>query len=149
MNMTTKNLLLLTSIIILNIGSISAQGGTVNTSENRLKLVMQGLLKDTQMLNEGIFYDDLKKIEQAAKNIADHPNPGMPTMKKIMGYLGKEMPKFKELDGKVHNTAVEITKAAKDNDMKSVISNYHELIDGCLSCHSQFKMRVSKILKAK
>jgi len=148
MSKTTKNLfLLLLCLTIVSMGSLSANDGKSKPSENRLQLVMQGLLKDTQKLNEGIFYDDFAKIEQAAKNIADHPKPGMPTMKKVIGYLGKEMPKFKGLDTVVHNTAVTISKAANEKDMVSVVSNYHKLIDGCQSCHSQFKTRVSKVLR--
>jgi len=142
----TKLLILILSIFSLNSGVAVAHGGEQKPSTNKLKLVMQGLLKDSHLLSEGIFYDDFTKIEKAAKNIADHPNPGMPTMKKVIGYLGKEMLQFKGLDGKVHNTAVEIAKAASNKDMKSVVSNYHELIDGCQSCHSQFKQRVSKVL---
>jgi len=144
-----KLLFLMLSIFSLNSGISVAHGGESKPPTNKLKLVMQGLLKDSHLLSEGIFYDDFAKIEKAAKNIADHPNPGMPTMKKVIDYLGKEMPKFKGLDGKVHNTAVEIAKAAKNKNMVNVISGYHELIDGCQSCHSQFKMKVSRVLNGK
>lgn len=107
---------------------------------------MQGLLKNSQLLTAGIFYEDFTKIELAAKNIADHPAPGMPTMKKVIGYLGEEMPAFKGLDMIVHNTAVDIGKAAGEKNMAAVVTSYHQLIDGCQSCHSQFKQRVSKVL---
>ena len=149
MKRTMKTLILILSIISLNYADLSANDGTSVQPTNKLRLVMQGLLKDTHLLSEGIFYGDFKKIEQAANNIANHPKPGMPTMKKVIGYLGKEMPKFKGLDTKVHNLAVDITKSAKDKDMATVVSQYHQLIDGCQSCHSQFKKRVSNALNIK
>ena len=142
----TKLLVLMFSIFSLNSGIALAHGGESKPSTNKLKLVMQGLLKDSHLLSEGIFYEDFSKIEKAAKNIADHPNPGMQTMKKVIGHLGKDMPKFKGLDTKVHNTAISIMKAASKKNMSAVVANYHELIDGCQSCHSQFKKRVSKVL---
>ena len=40
-------------------------------------------------------------------------------MQKVIKNLGTEMPTFKGYDLKVHNTAVEIAKAAKENDMKN------------------------------
>ncbi len=143
MKLGLVSLIVAGSILSINSANLFAQE---EASQNKLKIVMQGLLKDSQSLNEGIFYENFSKIEQAAKNIADHPNPGQPTMKKVIGYLGKEMPVFKSLDIKVHNTAVFIVKAARDKNMPLIVASYHELIDGCQSCHSQFKARVSKIL---
>lgn len=149
MKIVTTTLIITLSIVSLNCTRVMAHEKSQVHSNKSLKLVMQGLLKNSHLLTEGIFYDDFTKIEKAANHIADHPKPGMPTMKKVIGYLGKEMPKFKSFDGKVHNTAVEIAKAAKNKDMKRVMSNYHQLIDGCQSCHSQFKQRVSKQLNTK
>ncbi len=146
MKLAIKRLILIGSLLGISSGNLIAQENTSETSSNKLQLVMQGLLTDSQQLTAGIFYEDFVKIEQAAKNIADHPNPGKPTMKKVMGHLGKEMPTFKGLDMKVHNTAVDIVKAAGEKDMQAVVASYHQLIDGCQSCHSQFKQRVSKVL---
>ena len=136
-----KSIALALLTLLLVPGSVFAQ------ETNRLKVVMNGLLKDTQLLTEGIFLQDYKKIELAASNIADHPNPGKETMQKVMKNLGTEMPTFKGFDMKVHNTAVDIAKAAGDEDMTSIMSGYHQLIDGCLSCHTNYKKRVAKILE--
>jgi len=136
-----KAILVILSAILLVSGSVLAQ------DTNRLKLVMNGLLKDTQLLTEGIFLQDFNKIKLAASNIADHPTPGKETMQKVMEHLGTEMPTFKGFDMKVHNTAVLIAKAANENDMIGVVDNYHQLVDGCLSCHNDFKKRVAKVLE--
>jgi cytochrome c556 len=121
---------------------------SIPTASNSISLrsVMQGLLIDTQQLSEGIFLEDFAKIKAAAKNIADHPAPAMANMKKVKGYLGTEMVVFKGFDIKVHNTALTIANSANEQDMSKIISGYHQLIDGCQSCHAQFKQRVSKIL---
>lgn len=146
MKLGIKKAVLVATVLSFSSVELIAQEEASEGSVNKLQLVMQGLLKDSQQLTTGIFYEDFAKIEQAAKNIADHPKPGMPTMKKVIGYLGKEMPTFKGLDMKVHDTAVDIGKAAGEKNISAVITSYHQLIDGCQSCHSQFKQRVSKIL---
>ena len=57
------------------------------------------------------------------------------------------MAQFKSFDMKVHNTAVSITQAAKNKNMEAILSNYHQLVDGCQYCHESFKQRVIEILK--
>lgn len=146
MKLYLKSLLLVGAVSCFNSGNLIASEKNSEISPNKLQFVMRGLLKDSQQLAVGIFYEDYTKIEQAAKNIANHPKPGMPTMKKVIGYLGKEMPTFKGLDMQVHNTAVDIVKAAGEKNMSAVMTSYHQLIDECQACHSQFKERVSKVL---
>ena len=112
-----------------------------------LKGIMQGLLDDTKMITEGIFLENYPMIEKGAKQIAQHPQVPMETRKKLLKALGSEMGQFKGFDMKVHNTAVSIAQAAKDNNMEAILSNYHQLIDGCQYCHESFKQRAIEILK--
>lgn len=152
MKLTVRHCAFVVAVYCLSMGSVSAeehkllQKSNNKVQEKGLKFVMQGLLKDTQLISQGIFLQDLNKIKLAAADVANHPTPGMTTMKKVIGYLGPEMAVFKEYDMKVHHLAVEIEKAATDQNMSEVVSKYHQLVDGCLSCHGQFKQRISKIL---
>ena len=111
------------------------------------KNVMQGLLTDSLAINNGIFLEDFTMIEQAAAHIADHPKPDMSIRKKLMMNLGAEMGTFKSLDHVVHQSGVDLVSAAKEKNMVKVVAKYHQLIDGCLSCHADFKKRVSELLK--
>jgi cytochrome c556 len=111
-----------------------------------LKHIMHGMLSDTHQLTQGIFYNDFKQIEHAAKRIAKHPTPSLSTKIKILSNLGSDMSKFKDLDMFVHDTAMNINKAAKQKNMSDTITEYHKLIDGCLSCHRDYQQSVSKIL---
>jgi len=129
----------------LNSSLLVANEETNNSAT--LKEIMQDLLKDTQQISEGIFTDDIKLVEKSAQQIANHPKVPMDTRTKLAKAFGPEMGKFKGFDMTVHNTAIAIEKAAKANDMSSVVSNYHQLIDGCQSCHNNFKIRASEILK--
>jgi cytochrome c556 len=115
--------------------------------EVTFKSVMQGLLTNSLAINKGIFLEDFTMIEQAAAHIADHPKPDMAIRKKLMMNLGLEMGTFKSLDNVVHQSSVDIVSAAKEKNMEKVVKQYHQLIEGCLSCHADFKKRVSEILK--
>lgn len=140
-----KNTILISCIISLSLlGGISA---AQSKQENTFKNLMQGMLIDSLKINKAIFLDDFSTIEISADNIANHPKPAMRIRKKIMMNLGTEMATFKQHDTVVHNIALEISKAAKAKNMPLVTSNYQRLTQGCLSCHSQFKQRVSEILK--
>ena len=99
------------------------------------------------MITEGIFLENYPMIEKGAKQIAQHPPVPMETRKKLLKALGSEMGQFKGFDMKVHDTAVSIAQAAKDNNMEAILSNYHQLIDGCQYCHESFKQRAVEILK--
>ena len=136
----TKALLLAASVSVTLSHSILAH-------DNGLKRVMQGLLNDSLILNQGILYKDYSTIEKAAKDIANHPKPGMMTMKKVKADLGSEMGSFKGFDTLVHDIAIKISDAAVRKDIETVKSSYQELLNGCLSCHTQYKTRVSNLLK--
>jgi len=143
---------IITLALALAILSISTPQTTAQNAASKrsntldLKQVMQGLLQDNIQINEGIFSQDFQKIDSAASHIANHPKPAMTTLKKVIGYLGKEMPTFKSHDMKVHNEALEISKSAKQKNINDVMNHYQNMLDGCLACHNQFKERVSKIL---
>jgi len=112
----------------------------------KLKYIMQEMIVNTQLLTKGIFYEDYQQIMQAAKNIADHPEPGLTSKVKLMNYMGKEMVEFKKLDTFVHDTAIKISNAAQQKNMPEIITEYHTLIDGCQSCHTNYKQSVSDLL---
>ena len=119
-----------------------------STKNSDLKIIMNGLLDDTKLLTEGIFLEDFTKIRLAANNIANHPKPSSETLKKVKANLAEEMGLFKGFDIKVHNASLEIAKSASNKDLVSVVSTYHKMIDGCLSCHSQYKNRISSVLNS-
>jgi len=141
-----KKSLVIGSFLILN--GISTQTIANEAAlEGSLKLVMQGLLSDTQKLTGAMLTEDYVLMEQLSKRIADHPKPSMATRMKLMKAMGADMAQFKKNDGVVHGAAVNMTKAAQEKDIKRVGENFQTMINGCLSCHSQFKSRVSEILK--
>ncbi len=115
--------------------------------EGSLKLVMQELLDNTQQLTGAMLKEDYVLMETLSKSIADHPKPSMATRMKLMKAMGADMMQFKKNDGVVHGAAVNMIKAAQEKDIKSVGENFQIMINGCLSCHAQFKSRVSDILK--
>ncbi|WP_114327357.1 cytochrome c [Candidatus Colwellia aromaticivorans] len=154
-----KKRLLATSLVILTTANFSMANDAVSSdaviadtvkekaAEGSLKLVMRGLLKDTQQLTAAMLNEDFTLIAAKAKIIADHPKPSMATRKKIMKTLGADMAKFKANDDVVHNAAVEIVTNAEQKNINGVGENFKKMIGGCLSCHSTFKNRVSEILK--
>jgi len=114
--------------------------------KNDLKNVMKNLLTETLHLTEAIVQSDYLMIEKSAHNIANHPAANMATKKKLMMGFGLEMIKFKSYDSKVHQAAVNISQASKEEDMPKVMNNYNKLIQGCQNCHNKFRKRVIKIL---
>lgn len=141
-----KHWIIVMSALSLFFGVVTAEESEVK-QVNGLKQVMRGLLEETQQLTAGIFLQDFRKIELAANKIANHPGPGMVVKTKLIAKLGPEMAKFKQLDSVVHNAAVVITRAAAENNMATIMTSYHQLIDGCQSCHSEFKQHIAKVLE--
>jgi len=149
---TIKKILIPTSILILiavaNFSTANENSAsTESAAQGSLKLVMQGLLIDTQQLTSAMLTEDFANIEKTAKKIADHPKPSMATRMKLMKAMGSDMAKFKANDGVVHDAAVAMVENAQNKDIKAVGENFQTMIGGCLSCHGEFKAKVSAILK--
>lgn len=126
--------------------SFTAPSYAEEEKKNKLQIVMQNLLQDTQDIVRGMMLEDYTIIFEAADRIASHPTPGLGIQVKLMRNMGGELPAFKALDGFVHDRAVSIRKASRAKDMHLVTREYNKLLNGCQSCHTQFKTRVSNIL---
>jgi len=98
-------------------------------------------------LTAAMVTENFDMIEKAAKNIAEHPTPSMATRMKLMKAMGSEMAKFKANDDIVHNASVNIVEHAQQKNMKGVSDNFQVMVAGCIACHSEFKTKVSAILK--
>lgn len=149
MSFLTRFCLTVTGCILLSLTTISTTVTAEGTAPKvvSLKEIMQGLLDDTQLISKGVFLENYSMIEKGAKQIAQHPPVPMETRKKLLKALGPEMGQFKGFDMKVHKTAVSIAEAAKNKNMEAILSNYHQLVDGCQYCHESFKQRAIEILK--
>ena len=162
--LTYKKWLLASSLLILTTANFSIANDTVdsdkvstdvistdiaktNANEGSLKLVMQGLLKNTQQLTAAMLNEDFTSIEYQAKKIADHPKPSMATRKKLMKAIGTDIAKFKANDNIVHGAALDIVTNAQQKNIMGVGENFKKMIGGCLSCHNSFKNKVSEMLK--
>jgi cytochrome c556 len=162
--LTHKKWLLATSLVILtmanflmasdafssnavDVNAISSNTVKEKAKEGSLKLVMQGLLKDTQELTAAMLNEDFALITTKAENIADHPKPSMATRMKIMKAMGSDMAQFKANDEIVHKAALAIMTNAEQKNIDGVGDNFKKMIGGCLSCHSQFKDSVSALFK--
>lgn len=144
--MTLKNKIK-TVALITSLSVVLSNVALAHESSNDLKSIMQGLLNDSLVLNQAIIDKDFSKIKIAADGIADHPKPGIMTMKNVIMELGSQMSHFKTYDSLVHEISVKISEAADKKNLVTVKSNYQQLLSGCLSCHTKFKKRISNILR--
>ncbi len=135
-----------TSTVGLTTPLFAHDSEVVSHNELTLKQAMQGLLKNTQDITQGIFLEDYKLIATSANKIYDHPKPALHIRQKIMQNLGEEMAEFKAFDSVVHHKGLAIVAAAKQKNMPLVVDNYHSVIDACLACHGKFKQKISKVL---
>ena len=114
--------------------------------KNKLQIIMQNLLQDTQNILEGMILEDYKLIYESADRIASHPTPGIAIQVKLLKNMGGDLSTFKNLDGYVHDRAIAVREASKIMDKEQIFSEYTKLLNGCLSCHTQYKTKVSNII---
>jgi len=104
-----------------------------------LQQVMKDLGKNMQIVTDGISREDWMLIAKAAPMIAEHPQPPFAEKMRIMAFMGSDMPKFKTLDGKTHEAAVELEHAAHEKDGQKVTLAFQKLQTTCLNCHQIFR----------
>ena len=111
-----------------------------------LKDVMQGLHKNMENTTYGIIMEDYDLIEKSAQAIATHPTPAPEILKKIVAHLGTEMPKFKGFDLQVHDTALELKKAAIEQNTEALLKLHNEVLSGCVGCHQSYRKPITDLL---
>ncbi len=124
-----------------------ARNTNITAEEGSLKAIMQQLGMDYAAVDEAILKEDLDAVAVAAHGIAFHDTPSLGTKMKLMGSLRSEMKGFKAADGKVHHLALDIEKAAKAKDMKTVIAKQSQMLSACMACHTSYRSRIIDILK--
>jgi hypothetical protein len=111
-----------------------------------LKDTMQGLRTETNRIAEGLLIGDFELVAEAADNITNHPLIPPQQVRLVATELGAEMPAFKQFDTLVHELSLSITAAAREGDRLRAIAAYHEMLDGCFSCHAAFRDRIAAVL---
>jgi len=124
-----------------------ARNTSITAEEGSLKAIMQQLGMDYAAVDEAILKEDLDAVAVAAHGIAFHDTPSLGTKMKLMGSLRSEMKGFKAADGKVHQLALDIEKAAKAKDMNTVITKQSQMLGACMACHTSYRSRIISILK--
>ncbi len=101
--------------------------------------VMKDLGKSMQIITDGISREDWILIERTAPSIAEHPQPPLAEKMRIMTFIGNDMSKFKEFDGKTHEAAHELLHAAQKKEGQKVIDAFQKVQSTCLACHQTFR----------
>jgi mono/diheme cytochrome c family protein len=136
----------LTSVDKPKVKHAGVRNTNITAEKGSLKAIMQQLGMDYAAVDEAILKEDLDAVAVAAHAIAFHDTPSLGTKMKLMGSLRTEMKAFKKADSKVHHLALDIEKAAKAKDMKTVIAKQSQMLSACMACHSSFRSRVISIL---
>lgn len=123
--------------LLISIGNAPADDAPEN-----LQQIMQTLNADTLTLTTALMTEDWHAVEEAATAIADHPKVPMRQRMTIVSYLGARASEFREFDMVVHDAAVAIANAAEDGDIGTATKEYGIMIDGCLSCHADFRSEI-------
>ena len=123
-------------------------GGADSDAPSDLKQIMQALRDDSVLILNGLLVDDFDMVAEAAAQIADHPQIPAKQIALVAAELGEEMGAFKQYDTIVHDLSLAIRSAALENNRSRAITNYQQMINNCLACHSSYRQRVADVLSA-
>lgn len=104
-----------------------------------LQKIMKDLGRNMQVVTDGISREDWDMVAKTAPLIADHPQPPLGEKMRIMSFVGSDMGKFKAHDGKTHDAARALDKAARLKDGAGVIAAFATLQGACHDCHREFR----------
>jgi len=104
-----------------------------------LQKIMKDMGKSMQVIADGISREDWQLVEKTAPLIADHPQPPVVEKVKILAFVGTDVSKFKDYDGKTHEAARVLGESAAREDGYAIISDFATLQNTCLMCHQRFR----------
>lgn len=121
------------------IGLFIVAGGTHAAEPLALQKIMKDLGRNMQVVTDGISREDWDLVAQTALQIADHPQPPVGEKMRIMSFVGTDMGKFRAHDGRTHDAARALDKAARLKDGPGVIAAFATLQSACHGCHREFR----------
>ncbi len=120
-------------------GQVLAESTGESVEPLALRKIMQDLGKNMQAITDGISREDWEQVEKIAPQVADHPQPPFGEKIRILSFVGTEVSKFKDYDGKTHDAALVLEDSARNKDGQAVISAFSALQSTCLACHQNFR----------
>lgn len=111
-----------------------------------LQEVMKTLGDDLCRASGALLQEDYPALAGAARDIAEHPRPGIGERLKILAGLGKDAERFRSADSAVHDAATSLAEAAERKDAQAAAAHYSLLVEQCVDCHAGFRQRVRALL---
>ena len=103
-----------------------------------LRVIMQELGTEYLRLTNALLVDDFKGLEESAKAIQTHPLPDEIVVA-IKNKLGRNFRAFERADEQSHQRAADLVKRAAAKDISGSTKAFGGIVDGCVSCHKQFR----------
>ena len=128
------------------LSSPSPQEAPAAQESRELQTLMVELALDMERIDQGLWHEDYRMIEQGARAIAGHPKIPKEQMQLIKKALGSRFKQFVQFDKTVHQTATQVANAAANEQMSEVLENYRQLQQGCMACHAGFRAEVRSAL---
>jgi hypothetical protein len=118
--------------------SLAQAQATKEEHKLTLRVIMQELGAEYLRLTNALLVDDFKGLEEAAKAIQTHPLPDEIVVA-IKNKLGRNFRSFERADEQSHQRAADLVKRAAANDISGSAKAFGGIVDGCVSCHKQFR----------
>lgn len=121
--------------------SIVIQPSVLAAEEMVLGKVMKEHEKNMQLIAGGIAREDYEQVVKASLAVIDPPHPSstLGEKLKLMGFLGSNIGRFKELDGNSKERAAALVKTARGKNGEATIAAFQRLQMSCLACHAEFR----------
>ncbi len=126
-------------VTLTSISPSSLATGNSSDEPLALRLVMQELGNEMQVVTDAISREDWGRVADSAPRIADHPKPPFGEKLRILTFVGSDVSRFKALDKQTHQAAKELEQAAMRGDGQAVITSFAGLQNSCLACHQTFR----------
>lgn len=141
-----KNSIFRTLLSCATMLAISLAGITALHAEQPAEpgpMALQGIMiklgQDMQAVTAAISIEDWATVERLAPGIADHAEPPGEEKARIIGWLGKDAPKFRGYDMQAHEAAAVMGEAAARKDGVAAIAAFARVQESCLGCHQEFR----------
>lgn len=130
---------LILAMLLGTIGGGACADQATDEEPLELRRIMRDLGRNMQAVTDAISREDWARVAAIAPAIADHPQPSVGEKLRILAFVGSNVPRFREYDGRTHRAANRMADGAARKDGAEVIAAFAEIQAGCLGCHQAFR----------